>query len=348
MKIFIKLLFSLILVTLVACLDPYDPKLTGENPQLVFDGTLTDEEGTQYFNLNYSAGYNSKESVNDKFVNAAKMWITDAKNLRTDLRDLGKGKFSTPEGFRAKVGNTYTLHISNEGSEYVSTAETMHYTPPIDKIYAEFQRTTGTKVIHKGVFNVFLDTKDPQTEGDYYRWTWKSYLRARFCEIWRQPGTPLVFTKPCCDDCWTINQCIGCINMASDKLVNGKTLARQNLTQFPYDYTSNINLSVKQMSLSKGAYDYWLSVDAQTNNSGGIFDTAPAAIKGNIKNITYASTPALGYFQVSSVTQKIVYVKRDNLNFDPYDPLEYPYIKTCAYCQESLYRTKIKPLGWVD
>jgi len=129
------LLVSTVLFTLIACVDEFDPKLTGDIPSIVFEGTLTDQPGPHYFVLSFTAGYNSKESVFDKYVNAAKVWIIDAKGVRTDLTDLNRGQFSTPDGFRGQVGNAYTLHVrTSDGVEFVSNAEPMRASPAIDKV----------------------------------------------------------------------------------------------------------------------------------------------------------------------------------------------------------------------
>lgn len=350
MKTLLNIAFSIFIVALVACVDKFDPKLTGKMPYLVFEGILTDEAGPHYFSLSNSAGYNSKESVYDKYVNAAKIWITDSQNTRTDLIDLGKGKFSTPEGFRGQIGNAYTLHVRNEGIDYESSAETMRYTPPIDKVYSEYKQITTLKSTIRGVFNIFLDTHDPAQEGDFYRWTWKNYTKAKICELYTPPFSIAVFLRPCCEDCWNINQCIGCITMASDKLINGKNLIKQGIAQIPYDETIPYYMQIKQLSLSREAYNYWLSVDAQANNSGGIFDVAPGKIRGNIKNLSDETLPMLGFFQVSAVSQKIVYIQRNSVG---YPPFEKRYITDaiwpeCTTCKEGPYRTAIKPLNWVD
>jgi hypothetical protein len=104
------------------------------------------------------------------------------------------------------------------------------------------------------------------------------------------------------------------------------------------------------MSLSRDAYNYWSSVDAQANNSGGIFDTAPATIRGNIKNLKDATAPMLGFFQVSAVTQKVVYIQRIGVGVLPFSIVTppYPFHTDCALCVESAYRTARRPLEWRD
>jgi len=93
------LLASILLFILIACVDEFDPKLVGGTPSIVFEGTLTDQPGPHYFVLSFTAGYNSKESVFDKYVNAAKVWIIDAKGVRTDLNDLNMDNLVRPMVF---------------------------------------------------------------------------------------------------------------------------------------------------------------------------------------------------------------------------------------------------------
>jgi Domain of unknown function (DUF4249) len=353
MKILIKLLLSILIVSLVACVDAFDPNLTGKEPQIVFEGTLTDQVGPHYFVLSFSAGYNSKESVFDRYVNAAKVWITDEKSVRIDLIDLNRGQFRTPDGFRGQIGKSYILHIrTSDGVEYASNTETMRPSPPIDKIYTEFKLSTTPKPLYRGNFNVYIDVKDPASEGDFYRWSWKNYQKPSFCEIYTVPRTdpPQRFYKNCCEPCWNITQCLGCVKVASDNLVNGRTLAKQNIGQIPFDDITPYYLLVEQMSLSRDAYNYWSSVDAQANNSGGIFDTAPATIRGNIKNLTDAAKPMLGFFQVSAVSQKVAYIQRNGVGVQPFSIVmpNYPFHTDCAACVESPYRTARRPIEWKD
>lgn len=350
MKAILQILIATLMVFVVACVVPFDPKLKGGTPYIVFEGTLTDQPGPHYFTLSLSAGYNSKESVFDRTVNAAKVWLTDSKGVRTDLIDLSKGKFSTPEGFKGQIGNSYILHVLNAGLQYESSAETMRFVPEINKVYAEYNQTLGKNPKNRGYFNVYIDTKDSSTEGDYYRWFWKGYEKVKVCDLYTPPGSIVTYLRYCCDDCWDIHQCIGCIIMASDKLINGRVLAKQRVAQIPYDDIKPYYIAIEQMSLSKEAYNYWSSIDAQANNSGGIFDASPATIRGNIKVLSADATPMLGFFQVSAVTQKIAYIQRNNVGYEPFSKVfstsaVYP---KCTYCQESPYRTAKRPLNWVD
>lgn len=348
----VKLLMSVMSVCLIACVDIFDPKLEGKDPKIVFEGTLTDQPGPYFFQLSYSAGYNSQESVFDKYVNAAKIWITDENKTRTDLIDMNKGQFATPEAFRGEIGKSYQLNIQlSDGTSYASSIETMRYSPPIDKVYTEFNLTTTPRPKYRGNFNVYVDVKDPATEGDFYRWKWVHYAKANFCLAYVVNGDSQISYRKCCGDCWNISTCLGCINLASDNLVNGKTLPRQLVGQIPFDNITTYYMLIEQMNLSRNAYNYWKNVDEQTHNSGGIFDASPVSIKGNIKNVKDSTDIILGYFQVSAVSQKAVYIQRNNIGLVPfgfYVGGNFNYQPECEVCKESPYRTAKSPLDWID
>ncbi|AFK04451.1 hypothetical protein Emtol_3322 [Emticicia oligotrophica DSM 17448] len=353
MKKNLTLLTLACLFGLVACIDEFDPKLQGGKPKIVFEGTLTNLPGPYFFQLSYSAGYNSKESVFDKFVNAAKVWITDGES-RVDLTDLNKGQFSTPENFRGKIGKTYQLHIQlSDGTTYESEPEKMKMTPPIEKIYSEFKLTTTPFPKYRGNFNIYVDVKDPDSQGDYYRWKWVHYERASYCSQYTVTGDrPTIVYQKCCTDCWNATSCLGCIVLASDNLINGNMLKRQLIGQIPFDNITGYYMLIEQMSLSRNAYNFWRNVAQQSNNSGGIFDIAPASIRGNLKNINDNSDVILGYFQVSAVEQKAVYIQRNNTGILPFglsfSGSNFNYDANCEICKESQYRTAKRPLNWVD
>lgn len=354
MKLINRIFAALLLFGLIACVDVFDPKLVGGKPKIVFEGTLTNLVGPYFFQLSYSAGYNSQESVFDRFVNAAKVWITDEKLNRTDLIDMNKGQFSTPDGFRGEVGKTYQVHIRlSDGTSYESELETMRMTSPIEKVYSEFKLTTTPMPKYRGVFNVYVDVKDPATEGDFYRWKWVHYERANYCSQYTVTGDrPTIVYQKCCTDCWNTTSCLGCVVLASDNLVNGNILKKQFVGQIPFDNVTGYYMLIEQMSLSRKAYNFWRNVDQQANNSGGIFDTAPTAIRGNLKNVNDNSDIILGYFQVSAVEQKAVYIQRNNLGIAPFgfnlSGGSLNYDTNCEVCKENPYRTAKRPLNWVD
>lgn len=55
-----------------------------------------------------------------------------------------------------------------------------------------------------------------------------------------------------------------------------------------------------QTCLTKDAFEYWRKVNILSNQVGSIFDTPPAEITGNIRNVNNPNEKVLGYFQASN------------------------------------------------
>jgi hypothetical protein len=117
----------------------------------------------------------------------------------------------------------------------------------------------------------------------------------------------------------------------SGTLIQDQYLGRRIID---YSFLEKHYFSSYQTALTAEAFEYWRKVNILTNQVGSIFDTPPAKIKGNIKNINNDSEEVLGYFQAvnedfdrivifpSMLDVPIEFQKCDfNGNFNP---LDYP------------------------
>ncbi len=329
---------------LASCIDPYDPKLVGGERYLVFDGVLTNAPGPYRFVLSLSAGYNSTQSVFDQRVTGAVVSVTDDAGVVTRFLDAGKGSYVSPVGFRGQVGRRYTLAVRYKEQTYQSEPEPMQPVPDIASVTWTYLPKPSAN--SPGVFPVLISLNDPTDTENYYQWDWTHFEQPNFCVLYRPPNSNITYQKNCCSDCWNITRSTGEIIMASDQLVNGNTLAGQRIAEVPYISNDPYYLTIGQQSVSRGAYQYWQTVQTLTGNVGSVFDATPATLTGNIKNQKADGLPMLGYFQVSARKQRIVYIARLRAATLPYAPTAYPLWPDCEPCTESLYRTGTKPEGW--
>lgn len=336
--------FLVLFLTVVACIDPYDPQLVGGERYLVFDGVLTDAPGPYRFSLAQSAGYNSVESVFDQRVTGASVSVADGTGVVTRFLDAGKGNYVSPAGFRGQPGRQYALTVGYQGQTYQSEPELMQSVPAIDSVYWIYQ-TKATSVA-PGSFIVYLDLKDPANIENYYQWDWVHYEQPNNCVLYTPSGSNITYAKKCCTDCWNISRNNGDVLTASDRLINGNLLAGQRIADVPFDDIAPYYLLIGQQSLSRGAYQFWQTVQTLTGNVGSVFDATPATLTGNIKNQNTSKLPMLGYFQVSARKQRVVYINRLGASVQPFAKNEHPFWPTCEPCTESLYRTGIEPVGW--
>jgi Domain of unknown function (DUF4249) len=72
-------------------------------------------------------------------------------------------------------------------------------------------------------------------------------------------------------------------------------------------------IDIKQLSLSSAEFHFWDQMKKINETGGNIFDKQPFSVIGNIHNINDASETVLGYFQVSAVEEKRLYIFHEQI-----------------------------------
>jgi hypothetical protein len=346
----ISAVLSALFITLLMgqCVTKFDPKITENTPKLVVDGLITDQPGPYQIRLQYSYPYSNQTSVST--IGGAAVEISDDQGTTEKLIDRGQGLYETaPNGMRGIVGRKYKLSIKTpEGKKYESKPELLKPIAEFGKIYTEYQELLNPTL--RGQFNLFVDVKDPDSPNDFYRWKWAHYEKLTYCYYLFTSGAGGVIRQrsECCESCWKVESCNGCIILANDRLTNGKAITRVPLGKVPYDDVSGYFILFEQYSLTAEAYQFWKAVDSQINNSGGVFDLPPATVIGNLACTSHTEDQVLGYFGASSVVYKPMHIPRNNVTAPPLQLYDAPWtdVNKCVKCQESPYRTAKQPRGW--
>lgn len=339
------LFWLLLIFSLTACISPYDPDIKNHQPQLVCEGQITDQPGPYHVRITYSAAFNNDESVFGRYPENADVFIIDSDGAEEQLSYQGAGKYVTRrDGIRGIAGHVYTLKIVlQNGQIYESLPELLTSVPPIDTLYKEYRRFDEGFL--RGEFDVFIDTKDPIESKNYYKWEFTHYMKDEYC--FRSSAGGTMYVIPCCQDCWRVDSCYGCIYISDDKYVNGRNISRQLITTVPYDSKEPYFLLIKQMSLSENMYNFWKAANQIVLNSGGVFDKPPITVRGNIFNKSDPDEQVLGYFAASSVYSLPIFIRRDQIREIPFGHQhQFSISDGCRDCEESPVSTQLKPAGW--
>ncbi|RYC70927.1 DUF4249 domain-containing protein [Spirosoma sordidisoli] len=343
-----------VLALVFSCIREYQPASVSTSPKLIVEGQVTDQPGPYTVRLTRTADY-SIRSINLLEEGATVILADDAGNRETLLEQAPGGTYRTrPGGLQGVAGRRYTLTITTRaGKQYQSSAELLTAAPPITRAYAEY-RAEPLALTRSEVsgWDVYIDTKDPETPGNFYRYEWTNYQDTASCAtIIDDVRTGAYHDLRCCTPCWEINRCYNCLNVNSDVNINGKTLSRQFIMRVPYTSRKTYYLEIEQQAISKGAYDFWKRVRQLTQNVGGLFDAAPAVSDGNLRCISDPAEPVFGYFSATGVTVVPLLVNRRNAPGPP--DVSRPAIfrvppDPCAVCENTIYRTPNRPRWWVD
>jgi hypothetical protein len=77
--------------------------------------------------------------------------------------------------------------------------------------------------------------------------------------------------------------------------------------------TKQYSILVKQFSLSKKEYEFWNNLKKVGETGGDIFAAQPYTVISNIHNVSNANEMVLGYFEVSAVSQKRIFITPNDL-----------------------------------
>lgn len=252
-----------------SCQDVIDLEVPDGDIQLIVDGWLTDQEGDKQVLLSYTSNY--FDNTQPPSVEGALVVLFNELGPVDTLLEKEPGKYITD--YVGEVGQTYHLYIQTEnGEEYESNPETLRYVPAITNIKYEFKEESAFE--EEGYY-VSIDTEEPLGVGDHYRW--KQFVNDTFL------NTPFDLLY------------------ASDEFVDGNPILDFEVSIDPLELGDHCR--VQQLSISEEAYEFFTQLQLKTAFVGSLFDSPPAALKGNIVRIDDPAKQALGYFGVSALSE---------------------------------------------
>ncbi len=302
-------IISVICLCLAAgCITQFTPEINETGDYLVVEGLITDQLQANMIKISRSMPLGGRfEAIP---VRGCQVTVTDETGNIHTLRESPAGTYNTdPIRFRGHIGGVYTLTIKSAGRTYVSSPMEMLPVPPIDSLYYEKQVINESNIYgepEEGCW-IYLNSYDPSQKCLYYRWD--------FTETWE---FRIPFPVPR-NRCW--------ITKNSDRIhiKNISTYNQAKVTRFPLYFISNgtdrlnvkYSILVNQYSLSEREYNYWEKLEDVTQNTGGLYDMIPSALTNNIQCLNLPDEIILGYFSVSAVSQKRLFIQ-DRFHGLPY------------------------------
>ena len=115
------------------------------------------------------------------------------------------------------------------------------------------------------------------------------------------PKEDWIYDYGCQTPCWQIIYGYD-ILVFDDKSTNGGFISQQRVAQIPfYDYRPGL-VDIRQLSLTADAYRYYSLFEEQTQHTGGLAETPPTALRGNVHAVDHPEIGVVGYFSASAVS----------------------------------------------
>lgn len=263
----------------LSCIDQINLDLDTGRSNLVVFGWITNEDKPYEIVISQSIAFSNQSSYPP--VTGAEVYVVDQLGNRYDfIEDVNSGHyFSDPGTFVGAPGNAYQLWFEYNGDTYLSAIETMPELTTVDDAFINFIADPADFEIDENDQNFFVSAfidDDPSVD-NYYRW--KVYVNGQLRNL---PEELVLF---------------------DDRFTNGN--------RFKYDagnvvFTELDKIYFEHLSLSKGAYDFYLDLKEQTSGSTLSPRIQPGIVEGNITNQNDPSQLILGYFGASEVVSVVV------------------------------------------
>ena len=401
-------LLTTVLVPL-SCVDSLDQTLRGTVNVIVVEGTITNVAEPQIIRLNRSKADSITGRFGTLPITKATVEVIVDSAQVIVCQETVDGSYQLPSDFKGQIGHAYQLRFTlPDGTHYVSNQQIIAAVPPISRISARFNPTSLSPPLlqlYAAGHDVLIDTQDPADEHNYYRWEWKLWEKQNWCrtcvngvyavnnviipyngyyvsgdqpfeDCFRLPNNSaslalpdFTFDYPCRTQCWEILYSRD-INLFDDQYTNGGLIVNQSVGHIPFYQQSPCLVEIRQLSLSKDAYRYFRLFQDQTQRTGGLADTPPTALGGNVHNRADAPEIVVGYFTASAVATKRIFLHRTDTEGTPpglfrslndRDPMPEvrdsfvginivggPVRPPTAVCGPIDQRTPVKPEGWRD
>jgi len=327
------------ILLLNSCIQSFFPDLNEDDsePFLVVEGLITDEKGPFKVHLTKSGPVD--QLYYNEPVTGADVMIVDNNGNSWQLIDNQNGWYETEDkNLKGISGTTYMLKIGDtEGNNFESVPELMQEVPDIDSVYFEevkHVRFENGLTYEDNWLNILLDTHDPAGKTMYWLWkfeeTWEICMLNYVHVLHGAIDSPDKFYRdevveidPEKEVCWVTlpskSVIIESTAASMESAIKGFVI--QSLGPDEDKLHIRYSIFIKQYSLNKELYNYWEQLKKVNEDAGGMYNTLPAPVYGNIQCVA-GSKKVLGYFSASSVKTKRIFIGSSDHHIttvSPYD-----------------------------
>jgi len=337
-------LVLVILLMLTSCIQRYDPVITrADERKYVVTGGVNSGDTVQHINISLASLLSNPMYIP---VSSCVVKIIDGKGNSYSAKDVFDGNYETiiPES-ELVTGNIFKVDIQVQGGDHiVSDFDEIQDCPEVDSVYYMLQEPSFDINHFNGMgirFYVNLNAEN---------FTCRNY-RFEATETWKYSAN---FADSEHDTCWVTS------NIRSIFTVSTKNQTENIYKLLPLNFVDNYSsqrlrykysLLINQFSLSEAAFNYWDKMRRNNEEQGGLYESQPFGVNGNLHNLSDPAMKVLGFFEASTRRTKRIFVsdvKGLPNQFIDCKPVVWPEILNpeCKDCTQKVGGTNKKPSFW--
>ncbi|MBX2968598.1 MAG: DUF4249 domain-containing protein [Cyclobacteriaceae bacterium] len=357
-----------ILVIFSACVDPLQIPIPDEDRRIVVDGLITNQPGPYQVKLFYTNRISTSRLQPFEPVSGAVVSIKSDFGQIYTLTEVKAGLYeSDPDELTGEIGRSYQVVIQTPDEKVYESALQQLTNPgeitDVDFVFAPASLPGFSGTILDGL-EIFIDSKGFSSGNNLFRWRWKTIHKVRAypeLEVILTPSGPIPNPEPCsghvrrgmgteqigectCCYCWSYDYSEQA-RVSKNRFVSANTFLNESIGLIPVTsmhFFDKYHLEVQQLSLSEEAYYFWDLVEKQQNGNADIFQPNAIKIRGNIYRVDDPDEEALGFFGVSGVASRSLYIDQNEVPYTFGDIEIVPY-SCLSYFKNS---TNQQPVFW--
>lgn len=320
----------------VSCVDPYQLQTSNYEEAIVIEASITNE--ITKHEVKVSKTYRLEDDNGNASITDAEVFVTDSDGVQYSF-EFDTNSYKSTSEFAALPEKQYTLTINtSNGKTYKSTPKKLTTVNQIESVVPIVKTNLDGE---RGV-SITVNSFDPTNTSKYYRYKYEETSKVT-APKWRpayavvNPDNSGIVGHPFIElfnrteearTCYTPNKSNSII------LTNTSTLIEDRVTDFEVrflnqtDYTiaERYSILVKQYVESLESYTYYRILQELSQSGEVLSPNQPGFIAGNLFSVDNPNEKVVGYFNVSSVSEKRIFFNYTDLF--PGEALP-PYFDTC-------------------
>lgn len=351
---------------LLTCTEQVEPVIQFEDGFLLINGRLADREGVSEVTILRSVD----EGINTNPAPVAGARVLSIAGGSEEIEWVTSdvpGRYVPPAGWVAEPGVAYHVRVETPAGEMIeSTPEQLLAAVTIDSVRVEFEQEayfSESRDRFVPAFRMLIDYQDPAGERNYYQYRTQAFEEidvCAFCERSVYRNGECIATDAsrfvsrydyrCDSRCWR-TRLQGGTFIFSDEFTDGTRVTDYPAARVDYQRPGGLLFVLQQFNISRAAFEYNAIVQNLVEGAGGLNAPLPAALVGNLRDVSSNETTVLGFIGTAAVTERRRYIVQESfgglpLPFDNILRLE-PLIPAPprAPCIGG-NRTATRPEGW--
>ena len=316
MKSYLKIVLASFLVVLnSACVEEVSIDFRDDQSNLVVHAIITDELKHQQITLSRTYPFDTKEAPAEKGA----VVVLSSNEQNYPFEEVEEGQYRSVTAFAAEVGVSYKLSITTaDGRSYSSETKSLVGGVSIDN----FSVSQGVNSDNEEGLSFELSSNNSNSEGNYYRIDyeetykiiapyWSAYDAVIFAEGFHTIDVRAILRET------EEKECYGNFKSTRINLVNTYNFQSDEIRDLPVRFLKKYDpkgmyrysIEVKQYAVDAQTYAYYQSLKEISDASATVFtQSQPGQINSNIYSESNPEEVVLGYFEVSGVDSRRVFV----------------------------------------